>query len=84
MRGVVSMYETMRPKDAARIFDDLDLSVLMEVANLMKPAKLADVLAQMKPEPAKRLTMELARNPNKPLVAQAPSELPKIEGRPVR
>ncbi len=85
MRGVVSMYETMRPKDAARIFDDLDLPVLLDVAVMMKPAKLADVLAQMKAETAKRLTVELARNPNKPQAqASAPSELPKIEGRPVR
>lgn len=87
-RGVVSMYETMRPKDAARIFDTLDLSVLLEVARAMRPPKLADILAQMQPDPAKRLTTELARRPNQTASAApvqiSPDALPKIEGRPTR
>jgi flagellar motility protein MotE (MotC chaperone) len=87
-RGVVSMYEAMRPKDAARIFDTLDLPVLLEVARAMRPPKLADVLAQMQPDPAKRLTTELARRPNQPASSEqrplSPDALPKIEGRPTR
>ncbi|MBL8571090.1 MAG: flagellar protein FlbB [Phreatobacter sp.] len=87
-RGVVSMYETMRPKDAARIFDTLDLSVLLEVARAMRPPKLADIIAQMQPDPAKRLTTELARRPNQTASAApvqiSPDALPKIEGRPTR
>lgn len=87
-RGVVSMYETMRPKDAARIFDTLDLSVLLEVARAMRPPKLADIIAQMQPDPAKRLTTELARRPNQTASASpvqiSPDALPKIEGRPTR
>lgn len=87
-RGVVSMYESMRPKDAARIFDSLDMSVLIEVARAMRPPKLADVIAQMQPEPAKRLTTELARRPNQQAAADpravSPDTLPKIEGRPSR
>jgi flagellar motility protein MotE (MotC chaperone) len=85
-RGVVSMYESMRPKDAARIFDSLDMSVLIEVARAMRPPKLADIIAQMQPDPAKRLTTELARRPNQSASAdprtQSPDTLPKIEGRP--
>ena len=84
MRGVVSMYETMRAKDAARIFDELDLTTLMTVATAMKPAKLADVIAQMTPATAKRLTTELARKPNNDVAANASGDLPKIEGKPVR
>lgn len=87
-RGVVSMYESMRPKDAARIFDSLDMSVLIEVARAMRPPKLADVIAQMQPDPAKRLTTELARRPNQQASADprsvSPDTLPKIEGRPSR
>lgn len=86
-RGVVSMYETMRPKDAARIFDTLDLAVLIEVARAMRPPKLADILAQMQPDPAKRLTTELARRPGLPGADPrqvSPDALPKIEGRPAR
>ncbi len=84
MRGVVSMYETMRAKDAARIFDELDLTTLMTVATSMKPAKLADVIAQMTPATAKRLTTELARKPNNDVASNASGDLPKIEGKPVR
>lgn len=87
-RGVVSMYESMRPKDAARIFDSLDMSVLIEVARAMRPPKLADVIAQMQPEPAKRLTTELARRPQQQAAVDprsvSPDTLPKIEGRPTR
>lgn len=87
-RGVVSMYESMRPKDAARIFDTLDMSVLIEVARAMRPPKLADVLAQMQAEQAKRLTTELARRPNQTASVDprsvSPDTLPKIEGRPSR
>lgn len=84
-RGVVSMYETMRPKDAARIFDTLDMGVLIEVARAMRPPKLADIIAQMQPDPAKRLTTELARRPNQTPADPrqvSPDTLPKIEGRP--
>jgi flagellar motility protein MotE (MotC chaperone) len=87
-RGVVSMYESMRPKDAARIFDSLDMSVLIEVARAMRPPKLADVIAQMQAEQAKRLTTELARRPNQTAAVDprsiSPDTLPKIEGRPTR
>lgn len=82
-RGVVSMYESMRPKDAARIFDSLEMSTLIEVARAMRPPKLADIIAQMSPDPAKRLTTELARRPGQPGPSAA-VELPKIEGRPTR
>ncbi|WP_204320129.1 MotE family protein, partial [Klebsiella oxytoca] len=81
-------YETMRAKDAARIFDTLELTVLVEVARAMRPPKLADILAQMQPTPAQRLTIELARRPGQQAAIdprQVPtSELPKIEGRPTR
>ena len=87
-RGFVSMYETMRPKDAARIFDNLELAVVVEVARAMRPQKLADVLAQMQAAPAQRLTVELARRPGQTAsvdLRQVPAaQLPKIEGQPTR
>ena len=36
-KSVVTMYETMKPKDAAKIFDRLDIRVLLEVASAIKP-----------------------------------------------
>ncbi|WP_321339410.1 hypothetical protein [Breoghania sp.] len=59
-KNLARMYEAMRAKDAARIFDRLELSILVKVARAMKPAKVADVMAKMQPEVAERLTIELA------------------------
>ncbi len=77
-KNVVTMYETMRAKDAAKVFDRLDLKILVEVATKINPRRMADILAQMSPEAAERLTIELAQRPKDRL---QPAELPKIEGR---
>lgn len=78
-KSVVTMYETMKPKEAAKIFDRLDIRVLIEVASQMKPQIMASVLAQMSPEAAERLTVEMAtRAIDKP---SNEANLPKIEGK---
>lgn len=80
-KSIVTMYENMKPKDAAKIFDRLDMTVLIDVASHMKPQKMSDVLAQMQPDSAEKLTVELARRSGGD---QAPeTDLPKIEGRPM-
>lgn len=61
LRGLVKLYEGMRPRDAARIFDELDLPVLLSIADRMREAKAAPVLAAMRPERAREVTAELAR-----------------------
>ena len=58
--GLVSMYETMKPKDAARIFERLDMGVMLDVVMRMQPRKMAAVLAAMDPVVAQDLTVELA------------------------
>lgn len=78
-KNLARMYESMRAKDAARIFDRLDLTILVKVARAMKPAKVADVMAKMKPEVAERLTIELATG-RPDGAAAAVGELPKIRG----
>lgn len=60
LAGLVSMYETMKPKDAARIFERLDMGVLLDVVKRMQPRKMAAVLAAMDPVVAQDLTVELA------------------------
>lgn len=57
--SLVKIYENMKPKDAARIFEDLEMSTLLEVAERMKERKLAPVMAQMNPERAREITVEL-------------------------
>ncbi|MBR1219763.1 flagellar protein FlbB [Bradyrhizobium sp. U87765 SZCCT0131] len=80
-KGIVTMYEAMKPKDAAKIFDRLDMSVLIEVASQIAPRKLSDIVGLMQPEAAERLTVELARRAGGDKTAAA-NDLPKIEGRP--
>lgn len=58
--SLVKAYSSMAPKDAARIFDNLDQDVLLAVAEQMKPADLAPVLAKMQAEAAQKLTVRLA------------------------
>lgn len=60
MAGLVKMYETMKPKEAARIFERLDMGVLIDVAKRMQPRKMSAVLAAMDPVAAQELTVELA------------------------
>jgi flagellar motility protein MotE (MotC chaperone) len=59
-RGLVKTYETMRPRDAASIFNELDTPVLLQVLDRMKEAKAAPILAAMTPERARAVTAQLA------------------------
>jgi flagellar motility protein MotE (MotC chaperone) len=58
--GLVKMYEAMRPRDAASIFNDLDKDVLLQVLDRMKEAKAAAILAAMLPDKARQATADLA------------------------
>lgn len=80
-KGLIAMYENMKAKDAARIFDRLDLKILVDVAGQINPRRMSDILANMSPEAAERLTVEFATRGGLPR-APDPSDLPKIEGRP--
>ncbi|MEQ9609590.1 MAG: hypothetical protein RLN99_18170 [Kiloniellaceae bacterium] len=67
MQSLVRIYESMKPKDAARIFEELDMDVLLEVVERMKERKTAPILAQMNPERAKEVTLELAQRRELPI-----------------
>ncbi len=60
-QGLVKLYEAMKPRDAATIFNDLDMPVLLQVVDRMKEAKAAPVLAAMQPDKARELTAKLAQ-----------------------
>jgi flagellar motility protein MotE (MotC chaperone) len=79
-KSLVSMYENMKSKDAAKIFDRLDPRVLLEVAAQVNPRRMSDILAQMSPEAAERLTVELANRARPSDAAPSANDLPKIEG----
>jgi flagellar motility protein MotE (MotC chaperone) len=78
LKNLVTMYDNMKAKDAAKIFDRLDMRVLIEVASLINPRRMSDIMAQMQPEAAERLTIELAARAKENGTG---NDLPKIEGR---
>src|SRR4051812_31555906 len=85
MKGLVTMYEGMKPKDAARVFDRLEMGVLIEIASQIAPRKMSDIMGLMSPEAAERLTVEMARRANGGGDQSASAgELPKIDGKPTQ
>jgi flagellar motility protein MotE (MotC chaperone) len=58
---LVKLYETMKPRDAATIFNELDMPVLLQVVDRMKESKAAPVLAAMQPDKARDVTTQIAR-----------------------
>jgi flagellar motility protein MotE (MotC chaperone) len=60
LKSLVIMYEGMKPKEAARIFDRLSLDVLVPVVQQINPRKMSEVLAAMSPEAAEKLTIAIA------------------------
>jgi flagellar motility protein MotE (MotC chaperone) len=82
LKGLVSMYENMKAKDAAKIFDRLEMPVLIAVVSKIKPRVMADIMAQMQPDVAERLTVELANRATGTTQPAPAAQLPKIEGHP--
>ncbi len=82
-KSIVSLYETMKPKEAAVIFNELDMNTLLRVARAMNPRKLAPIMAKMNPVKAKDLTASMAIAPTEPTVAVTAEDLaalPQIVG----
>lgn len=78
-RPLVVMYENMKPKDAARVFDRLDIAVLMTLVDHMNPRKMSEILAAMEPAAAEKLTVALARK----AAGEPASETPSAESKDV-
>jgi flagellar motility protein MotE (MotC chaperone) len=76
-KKLVSIYEGMKPKEAARIFSRLDGKVVLQVAERIAPRKMSAILAKMDADAAERLTIQLAA---KAAGEDQPSqELPRID-----
>ncbi|TDR88909.1 MotE family protein [Enterovirga rhinocerotis] len=86
LKGLVVMYEAMKPKDAARVFDRLPQDVLVPIVRRIAPRKMAEILGAMSPDVAQKLTTALARPAGaaeaSPVAALPPGELPAIEPPP--
>ncbi|MDR3536708.1 MAG: hypothetical protein P4L71_09435 [Acetobacteraceae bacterium] len=84
-QGLVKVYETMKPRDAATIFNDLAQPVLLNVLDRMKDSKAALVLAAMNPDKARDITAQLAQRRtqrNAPLDATASPPSPSPPAAP--
>ncbi len=83
-KGLVSMYENMKPKAAAQIFDQLSNDVLFRVSVAMNPRKMSPILAAMNPARAQELTAMMAADQGEPSLSEAGvqdlTQLPQIVG----
>jgi len=74
--GLVKTYEAMKPRDAAAIFDALDMQVLLQVLDRMQERRAAPVLAAMQPDRARLATQLLAEMRVRASAAPAPAPAP--------
>jgi flagellar motility protein MotE (MotC chaperone) len=91
LKSLVIMYEAMKPKDAARVFDRLPQDVLVSVVTQMNPRKMSEILGNMQSDSAEKLTVALAQRAkmasNEPQALSGglpPGELPAIPPAPQR
>ncbi|MDB5511980.1 MAG: hypothetical protein JWR08_1463 [Enterovirga sp.] len=61
LKTLVTMYENMKPKEAARVFERLPMDTLLPLVGGMNARKASEVLAAMSPESAEKLTVALAK-----------------------
>jgi flagellar motility protein MotE (MotC chaperone) len=81
IKNIVVMYESMGPKEAARVFDRMDPKTLVELVNQMNPRKVSEILAKMQPEAAERLTVEMARRKPGADKSLPPTDLRRIDAK---
>lgn len=70
--SLVKIYEGMKAKDAAKIFNSLDMDVLMQVMTKMSERKSAPILAAMDEDKARSVTILLAEQNKLPSIPQLP------------
>lgn len=66
LQSIVSIYETMKPKEAAPRFEALSLQTQLDLVQLMNPRKVAALMEKMTPQKASVLTTELATKAQPP------------------
>lgn len=74
--SLVKIYEGMKPKDASRIFNTLDMDILLEVVGKMSERKSAPIIAGMDAEKARSLTTMLAEQKKLPELSDDSGPVP--------
>lgn len=67
---LVRIYSAMKPKEAAQIFETLDMPILLSLVQKMNTNKVAPIMAQMTPAKATALTEEIT---SRKALANAPN-----------
>ena len=67
LRRIVKVYENMKPKQAAPIFNQLDMELLLDVVERMREVKIAPILALMETEKARDMSTQLAMRRKLPI-----------------
>jgi flagellar motility protein MotE (MotC chaperone) len=60
IKQLVKIYEGMKPKDAANIFNDMQFDVLLPIIDAMSERKVAPIMAAMTPAKAREVSARLA------------------------
>lgn len=76
LNNLVKIYSAMKPKDAARLFNEMEMELLTRLFERMKESKSAPILAAMDAAKATALTSELANKKKLPgfELSEEPSE----------
>ena len=66
LRSMVKIYESMKPGDAAAIFNTMDMDILISVLSRMSERKSAPIFASMSPQRAQEVTIKLVEQSQLP------------------
>ncbi len=78
------IYQAMKPKAAAVVFEQLDMEVQMKVAQRMRERSTAMIMAAMTPKAAASLSMAMARRNANHAQAQPPAAAPRQTAGPAQ
>jgi flagellar motility protein MotE (MotC chaperone) len=75
------IYQAMKPKAAAVVFEQLDMEVQMKVASRMRERSTAMIMAAMTPKGAATLSMAMARRGARPQASAQPQAQAPVASR---
>lgn len=59
LKRMVTIYETMKPRDAARIFNELETAVVIDVLDRMQERRSAPIIAELEDNKAREVTRQI-------------------------
>jgi flagellar motility protein MotE (MotC chaperone) len=62
IQSMVKIYENMKPKEAAQVFNQLQMPILLEIVQKMNERRVSPILAKMDSKRAKELTEKIIEN----------------------